>query len=105
MKDFETGWNEAKRKFQTNWPELKTEDLEHTHGDKTEIIELLQNKFGLPHEQAVAEVSEVMHDIESSPSLPDTEEQRKIEGDEKPVYPNKMYEEDLPPDIQLNEEE
>lgn len=105
MKNIEADWTFAKKQFQKNWKGLKEEDLEKTHGDNTSLTELLQTEFGIPHEQAQASVNDIMHDIEVSPSLPDTEVERKIEETEKPVYPNKLYEEELPPDIFLEIEE
>ena len=111
MKNFDQTWNNAKKQLLKNWSALSLEELERTHGDKTALTELIQNKYGIAHEQAVAAVYEVIPDFEGPPPLPSTEkpaepdEFRKIEGDERPVYPNKLYEEELPPEIQLNNEE
>lgn len=105
MKNSKTSWSDVKKQFQKNWPAIKSEELEHAHGDKTALTQLIENKYSIPHAEAAAEVSEIMQGLETSPSLPDTEEQRKLEIGEKPVYPNKLYEEELPPEIQLNEEE
>lgn len=105
MKNFETSWSDAKKQFQKNWPALKPEELEHTHGDKAALTQLIENKYSIPHAEAADEVSEIMQNLEASPSLPETEEQRKLETGEKPAYPNKLYEEELPPEIQLDEEE
>ena len=103
MKEFKTDWNEAKKQFQKNWSALKPEDLERTHADKDALAKLIENKYGLPHVQAAAAVSEIMQDIEHPQDLPETEQDKKIEEDVPVPYPNKLYEEELPPEIQLDE--
>lgn len=120
MSDFNTVWNEAKKKFLENWKTLRLEELEKTHGDKNSLTQLLQSKYGIPYTQAAAEVSEIISNFRSqsnrqpTPNLPNSEAPeepnesnipeslRKKETEESPMYPNKLYEEDLPPDIQLN---
>ncbi len=104
MKEFNNDWNEAKKQFQKNWSALKPEDLERTHADKDALTKLIENRYGLPHAQAAAAVSEIMQDIEYPQDLPETEQDKKIVED-VPPYPNKLYEEELPPEIQLNEKD
>lgn len=103
MKNSEKDWSVAKEQFQKNWNALGSVELEKTHGDKEELASLLEQKYGMPHPQAIASVSEIMNHTEVSPELPESEEQKKIKDDNVPEYPNKLYEEDLPPDLQLDE--
>lgn len=101
MKNFDSSWIDAQKKIQINWPALTQSELEQTQGDKTALTQLLQNKYGIPHTEAISEIQEIMQDLEVSEVLPNTEEQRIIEDDEKPSYPNNLYEEELPPNLQL----
>ncbi len=103
MKHCDKDWSVAKKQFRQNWNALSADDLERTHGDKEALANLLEKRYGMPHPQAIASVSEIMNHTEVSPELPESEEQKKIEGDEKPDYPNKLYEEDLPPDLKMDE--
>lgn len=102
-------WNTIKRKFMHNWTTLNEEEIERTHGNKAALTTLLQHKYSIPHEQAVAAVSEIMPENEK-PDLPETETPKtpsdipKNEPDKQPVYPNKIYEEKLPPQLDLNPE-
>ena len=103
MKNSEKDWSVAIQQFQKNWNALGSEELEKTHGDKDALATLLEQKYGMPHPQAIASVSEIMNHTEVSPELPESEEQKNIKDDIVPDYPNKLYEEDLPPDLQLDE--
>lgn len=103
MKHFEKVWSDAKNQFQKNWNALSAEDLEKTHGDKEALAGLLEHEYGMPHPQAIASVSEIMDNTEVGPELPESEEQKKIDEVNLPEYPNKLYEEELPPDLQLDE--
>ena len=103
MKHFDKNWSGAKKQFQQIWNALSADDLEKTHGDKEALVNLLEKKYGMPHSQAIASVSEIMNHTEVTTELPESEEQKKIETDKKPEYPNKLYEEDLPPDLIMEE--
>lgn len=103
MKNFERNWSDAKKQFQEVWNALSTEELEKTHGDREALAGLLEHKYGMPHPQAIASVSEIMCQTEVSPELPESEDPKKINDEKLPQYPNQLYEEDLPPNLQLEE--
>lgn len=108
-------WNQTKKKIQADWPALKEEELEQTHGDRMALVNLIQKKYIITYEQAMASIIELLPNLKPTPQLPNTEipsipnetpnELRKIEDDNHPIYPNKLYEEELPPDIKLDDEE
>lgn len=103
-------WNIEKKQFLQDWPALDEEELDKTNRDKTEIAELIKKKYILTFDQAMAAVLETFTNAAIIPPLPDTENMdnidklRKIESDTPPLYPNKLYEEELPPNIQLENE-
>ncbi len=103
MMHFEKDWSQAKEQFQKSWNALSSDELEKTHGNKGALALLLEHKYGMPHTQAMDSVSEIMNHTEVSPELPESEEPKKIKDDTGPGYPNKLYEEDLPPDLKLEE--
>lgn len=100
---FEKDWSHAKEQFKRSWNALSSEELEKTHGNNGALASLLEHKYGMPHTQAVASVSEIMNRTEVRPELPESEEPKKIKDDKVPGYPNELYEEDLPPDLKLDE--
>lgn len=118
MKNNDLIWQEAKKHLLNDWPALSSEQLEETKGNKAALVELIQKKYVLTHDQALASVSEILPESEVTTKLPDTEIPRinqvnptdsqgqkdsvKKNNDEGlPEYPNKLYEEDLPPDLKL----
>lgn len=110
MRTNSTDWSNAKKRFIKSWINLSESELDNTHGNVESLTELLQHKYSLPYEQAKSSVTEIMSKPKEESELPDTEIQfepsevddtRRSEGTERPEYPNKLYEEDLPPDIKL----
>lgn len=112
MKTNDETWNYVKKQFIQNWKTMSDADLEQTKGDKAALVELLQHKFAISPQQAAAAVAEIMPRYENLTLLPDSEqpkvpdrssESKSNNSDESPAYPNKLYEEELPPDIKLDD--
>lgn len=49
-------WPRLRESAQERWPRLRPEELEQVHGNRTELMEMLQEEYGWPLERAGVEV-------------------------------------------------
>ena len=56
----EREWEDTKARLLLRWPALTVEDLERTEGDSEALVLLLERRLGYAHENAVADVSQVL---------------------------------------------
>ena len=53
-----TNWKQARSKLRIRWPRLTEEDLDQIDGRDTELIGLLQQRYGISKEIAENEIRE-----------------------------------------------
>ena len=54
----EGNWKQYKGKIRSQWGELTDDDVEVINGDRTELLGLLQTRYGRAKEQAEREIDQ-----------------------------------------------